>query len=78
MAAIDGPFDEAVQRCEAPYRDSREVIYSARGMTAALRHSTTAASGKHDVPATLIGPAWAMAYWGRGCAYNECVQRDGA
>jgi len=33
MAAIDGPFDEVAQHYEAQYRNSKAVIYSARGMT---------------------------------------------
>lgn len=78
QAAIDGPFDEVVRRYETKYRDSRAVIYSARGMTDALLYSTMAASGKHDVSTTVIGPAWAMAYWGRGYAYNEMARNDDA
>lgn len=78
MAAIDGPFDEVVQRYETRYRDSKVVIYSARGMTDALLYSTTAASGKRHVSTTVIGPAWAMAYWGRGYAYNEMARYDDA
>lgn len=74
QAAIDGPFDEVVQRYETRYRGSKAVIYSARGMTDALLYSTTAASAKHDVATTVIGPAWAMAYWGRGYAYNEMAR----
>lgn len=78
MAAIDGPFDEVAQRYESQYLNSKDVIYSARGMTDALLYSTTAASGKRGVSTTVIGPAWAMAYWGRGYAYNEMARYDDA
>lgn len=78
QAAIDGPFDEVAQRYERQYRGSKAVIYSARGMADALLYSTTAASGKREVSTTVIGPAWAMAYWGRGYAYNEMARYDDA
>jgi tetratricopeptide (TPR) repeat protein len=78
MAAIEGPFDEVAGRYEAQYRGSKRVIYSARGMTDALLYSTTAASAKPDLATTVIGPAWALAYWGRGYAYNEMARYDDA
>jgi tetratricopeptide (TPR) repeat protein len=78
MAAIDGPFDEVARRYEAQYRGSPQVIFSARGMADALLYSTTAARTRPGVATMVIGPAWAMAYWGRGYAYNEMARYDDA
>lgn len=71
QAAIDGPFDEVVDRHEKKYAGSKEKIYSARNGTDALLYAATAATAKPPMSATILGPAWAMAYWGRGYACNE-------
>ncbi|MCW8807759.1 MAG: hypothetical protein OQK79_06550 [Rhodanobacter sp.] len=78
QAAIDGPFDEVVERYETRYAGSREKIFSARGTADALLYAATALSAKPPLSAQVIGPAWAMAYWGRGYAYNEMARYDNA
>jgi tetratricopeptide (TPR) repeat protein len=78
QAAIDGPFDEVVHRYESRYGSSKEKIYSARGMTDTLLYAAMSATAKPPIPAQVIGPAWAMAYWGRGYAYNEMARYDDA
>ena len=78
QAAIDGPLDDVVRRYEAKYGNSKTKIYSARGMTDALLYSAASMTMKPPVSSTVIGPAWAMAYWGRGYAYNEMARYDEA
>ncbi len=78
QAAIDGPFNDVVSRYEAKYGNSKSKIYSARGMTDALLYSAASAIAKPPVNSVVIGPAWAMAYWGRGYAYNEMARYDEA
>lgn len=76
--AIDGPLDDVVHRYEARYGSSKEKIYSARGTTDMLLYLAMAATTKPPVSARALGPAWAMAYWGRGYAYNEMARYDDA
>lgn len=78
QAAIDGPFNDVVRRYEAKYGNSKSKVYSARGMTDALLYSAASATAKPPVSSVVIGPAWAMAYWGRGYAYNEMARYDDA
>ncbi|WP_158882388.1 hypothetical protein [Rhodanobacter sp. L36] len=78
QAAIDGPFDEVVHRYESRYGNSKKKIYSARGTEDALIYLAMSASAKPPVSSEAIGPAWAMAYWGRGYAYNEMARYDDA
>jgi len=78
QAAIDGPFNEVVHRYEAAYGASTKKIFSARGTADALVYSTMGASIKPPVATEVLGPAWAMAYWGRAYAYNEMARYDDA
>ena len=78
QAAIDGPFNDVIRRYEAKYGNSKRKIYSARGMADALLYSAASATAKPPVSSVVIGPAWAMAYWGRGYAYNEMARYDDA
>ena len=78
QAAIDGPFDEVAHAYEARYAHSKETIYSARGTADALLYASMGAVAKPPVSSVVIGPAWAMAYWGRGYAYNEMARYDDA
>ena len=78
QAAIDGPLDDVVRRYEAKYGDSKQKIYSARGMTDGLLYSMVSMKLKPPVSSVVIGPAWAMAYWARGYAYNEMASYDAA
>jgi len=78
QAAIDGPLDDVVRRYEAKYRGSKVKIYSARGMSDGLLYSMVSTAAKPPVSSVVIGPAWAMAYWGRGYAYNEMARYDDA
>jgi tetratricopeptide (TPR) repeat protein len=78
QAAIDGPFNDVVNRYESRYGHSKEKIFSARDTADALLYSAMAASAKPPVSSIVIGPAWAMAYWGRGYAYNEMARYDDA
>jgi tetratricopeptide (TPR) repeat protein len=78
QAAIDGPFNDVARRYEAKYANSKSKIYSARGMTDALLYSLASTTAKPPVNSVVLGPAWAMAYWGRGYAYNEMARYDDA
>lgn len=78
QAAIDGPLDEVVHHYEAQYQGHHDVIFSARGVTDALLYSTLGADGDHAAAVRVIGPAWAMAYWGRGYAFDEMARYDDA
>jgi tetratricopeptide (TPR) repeat protein len=78
QAAIDGPFDEVVHRYESNYGASTRKIFSARGMADALVYSTLGAAAKPPVATEVLGPAWAMAYWGRAYTYNEMARYDDA
>lgn len=80
MAAIDGPLDSVVARYEAAYAHTDAIVYSARGPSDTLLYS--AMSPDRDLPhpkkVLVLGPAWAMAYWARGFAYNEMARYDDA
>lgn len=78
QAAIDGPFDDVIRRYEAQYRASKVKIYSARGLNDTLFYSSASMADKSPVSSIVLGPAWAMAYWGRGYAYNEMARYDDA
>ncbi|QDE39486.1 hypothetical protein FIV34_09865 [Luteibacter pinisoli] len=72
--SIDGPLTDVVTRYEKRYAHSGDVVFSARGMTQGLMYLAEAAV-KHSVKgkgsAIDVGPAWSMAYWGRGYGYSE-------
>ncbi|MGP1664661.1 MAG: tetratricopeptide repeat protein [Rhodanobacter sp.] len=78
QAAIDGPLDTVVNRYEAKYNNRREIYFSARSGADTLLYAVLPASQKSSKPAVVLGPAWAMAYWGRGYAYNELGRYDEA
>jgi tetratricopeptide (TPR) repeat protein len=80
MAAIDGPLDSVVARYEAAYAHTDAIVYSARGPSDALLYSSMGATAKARQPqkVLVLGPAWAMAYWARGFAYNEMARYDDA
>lgn len=78
QAAIDGPFDPVVNRFEAKYGHDKKTYFSARGMTDALLYAALPATQKTSQSVVVLGPAWAMAYWGRGYAYNEMARYDDA
>jgi tetratricopeptide (TPR) repeat protein len=78
QAAIDGPFDDVIRRYGKQYGASRATIYSARGLTDGLLYSAATISAKSPGHTIVLGPAWAMAYWGRGYAYNEMARYDDA
>lgn len=80
MSAIDGPLDSVVAKYEAAYGHADAIVYSARGPSDALLYSAMVASGKLRQPkkVLVLGPAWAMAYWARGFAYNEMARYDDA
>lgn len=78
QAAIDGPFDSVINRYEAEYGQRKEIYFSARGTTDALLYAVLPATGTSSRPVVVLGPAWAMAYWGRGFAYNEMARYDDA
>jgi Flp pilus assembly protein TadD len=72
--AIDGPLTEVVDRYEKRYAKSRDVVFSARGPVLGLIYLTTSAAdhvSRGSGNAIDVGPAWAMAYWGRGYGYSE-------
>jgi tetratricopeptide (TPR) repeat protein len=63
-----------VSRCEKRYANSRDVLFSARGPAQGFLYLSTAAANhvsKGSGNAIDVGPAWAMAYWGRGYGYSE-------
>jgi len=76
--AVEGPFDDIIRRYETQYGNSDTKIYSARGATDGLTYMMMAATAKPPVAAKAVGPAWAMAYWARGYAYNEMARYDDA
>ena len=78
QAAIDGPFDTVVNHFEAKYGHDKVTYFSARGMTDALLYAALPATQKASQSVVVLGPAWAMAYWGRGYAYNEMARYDDA
>lgn len=80
MAAIDGPLDTVVAKYEAAYALADATVYSARGPSDALLYSAMVASQDPRQPkkVLVLGPAWAMAYWARGFAYNEMARYDDA
>ena len=78
QAAIDGPFDTVVNRFEAKYGQGNKTYFSARGMTDALLYAALPATQKTSQSVVVLGPAWAMAYWGRGYAYNEMARYNDA
>jgi tetratricopeptide (TPR) repeat protein len=76
--AIDGPLTDVVTRYEKAYGKSDDAVFSARGATLGMMYMTEAAtkymggvSGNPSGVARDVGPAWAMAYWGRGYGYSE-------
>lgn len=78
QAAIDGPLDTVVNRFEAKYGHDKVIYFSARGMTDALLYAVLPATQKTSKSVVVLGPAWAMAYWGRGYAYNEMARYNDA
>ncbi|BDU19199.1 tetratricopeptide repeat protein [Dyella sp. GSA-30] len=73
--AIDGPLTDVVDYYEHAYGNSKDVMYSPRGLKDTLFYLTGAA--QHPGPsgkAIAVGKAWAMAYWARGYAYGELGQ----
>ena len=75
--AIDGLLTEVVDYYEQTYGNSKDVMYSPRGLKDALFYLAGAA--QHPGPsgkAIAVGKAWAMAYWARGFAYGELGQFD--
>jgi tetratricopeptide (TPR) repeat protein len=72
--AIDGPLTDVVNRYEKRYANSRDVVFSARGTMQGFLYLSAAAAGhvsKGSGNAIDVGPAWAMAYWGRGYGYSD-------
>jgi tetratricopeptide (TPR) repeat protein len=79
QAAIDGPFDEVVKKYESRYDTGETTIYSARGGEDAVLYAGLAMSIRTPHRSVrVIGPAWAMAYWGCGYAYDEMARYDDA
>lgn len=78
QAAIDGPFDAVVNRYEAEYAQGHDIYFSARGVTDGLLYAALPAAQKSSRSVVVLGPAWAMAYWGRGYAYNEMARYEDA
>lgn len=78
QAAIDGPFDAVVKRYEAEYGQRQEIYFSARGIADGLLYAALPTTQESSQPVVVLGPAWSMAYWGRGYAYNEMARYDDA
>lgn len=80
MAALDGPLDSVIARYEAAYAHSDAIVYSARGAEDALIYASLPGTANPQRPkkVLVLGPAWAMAYWARGFAYNELARYDDA
>lgn len=76
--AIDGPLAEVIQKYESLYKDSPARVFCARGMVDALAYAALGdkvANADHDGRSvTVIGPAWALAYWARGYAFTEMAR----
>lgn len=75
--AIDGPLTDVVDRYQKAYGKSKDVIFSARGPIQGMLYMSMTAmghfggAGNGSGKAIDVGPAWAMAYWGRGYGYSE-------
>jgi tetratricopeptide (TPR) repeat protein len=76
--AIDGPLTDVVNRYEKAYRNRYDAVFSARGPAQGLMYMAEeaskhidSASGNKTGQAIDVGPAWSMAYWGRGYGYSE-------
>lgn len=82
-AAIDGPLNEVIAKYEATYAGRNVRVFCAKSGAMAILYAanagtTQAASEKANTPIEVLGPAWAMAYWARGYAYNEMARYDDA
>ncbi|MBB3227986.1 tetratricopeptide (TPR) repeat protein [Luteibacter sp. Sphag1AF] len=79
QAAIDGPFNQVVNKYEAKYgNQAGKTVFCARTMEDGLLYSSSALVADSKSSVTVLGPAWAMAYGGRAYAYNEMNRPDDA
>ena len=75
--AVDGPLAEVIRKYEALYKDSPAKVFCARGMVDALAYAALGdkmADADPEVSVSVIGPAWALAYWARGYAMTEMAR----
>jgi tetratricopeptide (TPR) repeat protein len=75
--AVDGPLAEVIGKYESLYKDSPAKVFCARGMVDALAYAAlgdTMAKAGPGRSVTVIGPAWALAYWARGYAFTEMAR----
>lgn len=69
-----GPLTEVIDRFEAEFGKSPARVFSARGPTDALLYVMDGPLVHKDT--IVLGPAWALAYWGRAYVYGEMNQFD--
>lgn len=84
--AIDGPLNDVIRHYEKTYANRGVTVYSAKDPTRSLAYLASAAvavedaekAGKPGKNAIVVGPAWAMAHWAKGYAYDALGQYDQA
>lgn len=84
--AIDGPLNEVINHYENTYKDKDVTVYSAKDPAHSLIYLASAAvaaqdaekTGKQGMSAIVVGPAWAMAHWAKGYAYDAMGRYDQA
>ncbi|HET7664478.1 MAG TPA: tetratricopeptide repeat protein [Rhodanobacteraceae bacterium] len=80
--AIDGPLNDVIRHYEKTYANRGVTVYSAKDPTRSLAYLAAAAvaaenaekAGKEGKNAIVVGPAWAMAHWAKGYAYDALGQ----
>ncbi|HET8553831.1 MAG TPA: tetratricopeptide repeat protein [Rhodanobacteraceae bacterium] len=80
--AIDGPLNDVIRHYEKTYANRGVTVYSAKDPTRSLAYLAGAAvaaedaekAGKQGRNAIVVGPAWAMAHWAKGYAYDALGQ----
>lgn len=80
--AIDGPLNDVIRHYEKTYANRGVTVYSAKDPVRSLAYLAGAAVaaedaekiGKPSKNAIVVGPAWAMAHWAKGYAYDALGQ----
>lgn len=80
--AIDGPLNDVIHHYEKTYANRNVSVYSAKDPVRSLVYLASAATasedaekaGKQGMNAIVVGPAWAMAHWAKGYAYDALGQ----
>lgn len=76
------PLNDVIRHYEKTYANRGVTVYSAKDPTHSLAYLASAAvaaddaekAGKQGKNAIVVGPAWAMAHWAKGYAYDAIGQ----